>query len=222
VSNPIELIASDGHHLSAWLAEPAGPPRGALVVLQEIFGVNSHIRAVTDSFAAEGFLAIAPALFDRVERGVETGYADADVQRGRQLKAGCDNNAALLDIAAAMARVQGAGRIGVVGYCWGGSLAWQAACGLDGLAASVPYYGGGMPEQSGLTPRCPVMAHFGERDAGIPLAGVQAFAKAQPGVAVHLYPAGHGFNCDQRGAFDAAASQLARQRTLEFFHQHGL
>ena len=216
----IELTAADGHRLAAHVAQPKGAPRGALVVVQEIFGVNSHIRSVADGFAADGYSVIAPALFDRVERGLELDYGDADVQRGRALKAACSNENAMRDVAAAIAQVRAAGRIGIVGYCWGGTLSWLAACELDGLAASVPYYGAGLPEMAALKPRCPVMAHFGERDAGIPLAGVEAFRSAQPGVTVHLYPAGHGFNCDQRGAYDAASAALARQRTLAFLHEH--
>ena len=214
------LTAADGHRLNAHVATPAGPPRGALLVVQEIFGVNSHIRSVADGYAADGYLAIAPALFDRVERGVELGYSPADIQRGFGLKTACHHDKALLDIAAAIAQVKAAGPVGIVGYCWGGLLSWLAACELDGLAASVPYYGGGMPDQAARTPRCPVMAHFGESDSHIPLPTVQAFRQAQPGVTVHLYAAGHGFNCDQRGSFDAASAAAARTRTLAFLREH--
>jgi len=220
MSKHIELTAGDGHRLAAYVAQPQGAPRGALVVLQEIFGVNSHIRSVVDGFAADGYLTIAPALFDRVERNVEIGYADADIQRGRALRAGCSNENAMRDIAAALAQVRATGRAGIVGYCWGGTLCWLAACELDGLAASVPYYGGGVPEMAHLRPLCPVMAHFGEADASIPMAGVAAFRSAQPGVTVHIYPAGHGFNCDQRGAYDAASAALARQRTVALLREH--
>ena len=127
---------------------------------------------------------------------------------------------ALLDIASASDRVKGAGRVAIVGYCWGGPLSWLAAGTLEGLSASVPYYGGGMPERRNVTPRCPVLAHFGENDAHIPLAGVAALQAAHPGVTVQLYPAGHGFNCDQRSAFDAPSATLARARTLAFLRQH--
>ncbi len=216
----IELTAADGHRFSAYVAAPAGPPRGALVVVQEIFGVNPHIRSVADGFAAEGYLAIAPALFDRVERGVELGYGEADIQRGFALKTATGNDAPLLDIAAAVVHVKGAGKVGVVGYCWGGLLSWLAACRLDGLAASVPYYGGGMPDQAMLRPRCPVLAHFGEKDSHIPLASVEAFRTAQPGVTIELYPAPHGFNCDQRASYDAASAAQARQHTLAFLRRH--
>ena len=218
------LTATDGHTFSAYVARPSGTPRGALVVVQEIFGVNSHVRSVADGYAAEGYLAVAPALFDRLERGIEIGYSAEDVQRGRALKAASSSANALLDIAASMAHLKAAAppsaRIGIVGYCWGGLLSWLAACELDGLAASVPYYGGGVPEQASLTPRCPVLAHFGERDAHIPLATVEAFRQAQPGVIVQVYAADHGFNCDQRGSFDAASASLARNRSLAFLRQH--
>ena len=222
MSQQIELVAADGHRLGAYVAAPQGAARGAVVVIQEIFGVNSHIRSVADGYAAEGYLAVAPALFDRLERGLEIGYGDADIQRGIALKGKSPNDKALLDIAAAIAHAQqaGGGKVGSVGYCWGGLLSWLSACSLDGLAAAVCYYGGGMPDQKQLQPRCPVLAHFGRQDHAIPLAGVEAFRAAQPGVEVHLYDAGHGFNCDQRGSYDAASAKLARERSLAFFAAH--
>ena len=214
------LQAADGHRLAAYRAVPAGKPRGALVVVQEIFGVNSHIRAVADGYAADGWLAIAPAMFDRVERGIELGYTPADIERGRELKGGCSNDHALLDIAAAVDTVRSAGKVAVIGYCWGGTLAWLAACRQPGLSAAVSYYGGGIGELIDLTPRCPVLAHFGERDASIPLTVPEALRKAHPEVEIHIYPAGHGFNCDQRGSYNAGASKTARERTLEFLAKH--
>jgi len=214
------LTARDRHGFEAFVAEPAGKPRGALVVVQEIFGVNAHIRGVAEGYARDGYLAIAPALFDRAERHVELGYDSADIQRGAALKAAVNSDDALLDIAAAIAHGAPAGKVGIVGFCWGGLLSWLAACKLDGLSASVPYYGGGMPQHAALAPRCPVLAHFGEQDTHIPVEGVRAFAAARPEVQVHLYPAGHGFNCDQRGSHHAASAQLARDRTLAFLRQH--
>ena len=216
----IELIAADGFRLSAYRAVPDGTPRGALVVAQEIFGVNSHIRSVCDGYAADGYVAVAPALFDRCERGVDLGYSPADIARGRELKGLANTDAALLDVAAARDSVAGTGNVGVIGYCWGGYLAWVAAARLAGFACAVPYYGGGMTDAIGEQPTCPVMAHFGERDANIPAAGVKALAAAHPSAQVFLYPAEHGFNCDQRGAFDAAAAALARKRTLAFLRQN--
>ena len=216
----IDLTAADGFRLSAYRADPVGAPRGALVVAQEIFGVNSHIRSVCDGYAADGYVAIAPALFDRYERGVDVGYTPPDVARGRELKGLAKTDAALLDLAAAQAAVAGAGRVGVIGYCWGGYLAWISAARATGLACAVAYYGGGMTDAIAEMPKCPVMAHFGERDSMIPVTGVKALEAAHPTVQVFLYPADHGFNCDQRGSFDAAAARLARERTLAFLRQH--
>lgn len=218
----VTLQAADGHRFDAFVAHPAGAPRGALVVVQEIFGVNGHIRDVAQGYAADGYLAIAPALFDRMQRGVELGYEGADREKGMQLKGAAANDAALQDIAAAVAHVAPAGRVGIVGFCWGGLLAWLAACRLDGLAAAVCYYGGGMtqPQAARLAPRVPVLAHFGERDAHIPVEGVRGFAATHPAVAVHTYAADHGFNCDQRASYDAPSARLARERSLAFLRQH--
>jgi carboxymethylenebutenolidase len=215
----IELTASDGHRLAAYRADPAGTPKGLVVVAQEIFGVNSHIRGVADGFAAAGYVAVAPALFDRVERGVEIGYAPADIERGRDLKAKAGLDQALLDVAAARAAEPGL-PAAVVGFCWGGLVAWAAATRLDGLSAAVSYYGGGIGELAGEKPRCPVMLHFGEKDHAIPLSDVDKVRKAHPDLPVHLYDAGHGFNCDQRGSYDKAAADLAQSRTLEFLGRH--
>jgi carboxymethylenebutenolidase len=216
----IELTAADGFRFSAYRALAKGTPRGALVVAQEIFGVNNHIQNICDGFAAEGYEAVAPALFDRYERGVDLGYTPADVARGRELKGLAKTDAALLDMAAARDGVARTGKVGVIGYCWGGYLAWIAAARLPGFACAVPYYGGGMTDAIAEQPTCPVMAHFGERDANIPAAGVKALAAAHPSAQVYLYPADHGFNCDQRGAFDASAARLARERTLAFLRQN--
>ena len=220
----LTLTAADGHSLSAYLAEPAGTPRGGVVVIQEIFGVNSHIRSVADRWAAEGYLALAPALFDRQERGVEIGYTEADMQRGFGLMQAAGLEAPLKDVDTARAELQrrlgAAAKIGVLGFCWGGLLTWLSSCKLEGFAAAIPYYGGGIPHHAQLQPRCPVLAHFGERDHWIPTDSVKAFAAAQPGVEVHIYAADHGFNCDQRGSYDAAAAQLARERSTNFLRTH--
>jgi carboxymethylenebutenolidase len=218
----LELKAADGFTLSAYRADPQGKPRGGLVVAQEIFGVNSHIRSVCDGYAADGYVAIAPALFDRTQRGVDIGYTPDDIAKGREWKAMANANvdAVLADVAAARDAAAGAGKVAIVGYCWGGYVAWMAAARLDGFACAIPYYGGGMLEAVGEKPRCPVIAHFGERDANIPVAGVRQFAAAHPEVRVYTYEADHGFNCDQRGSYDAAAAKLARSRTLEFLQKH--
>ena len=216
----IELIAADGFRLSAYRAEPEGAPRGGVVVAQEIFGVNSHIKSVCDGFAKDGYVVIAPALFDRYERNVDIGYTADDIARGRALKVKATTDAALQDIAAARDALSGTGKVGVVGYCWGGFISWMSACRLSGFACAVTYYGGGMLEAIAETPKCPVMAHFGERDSMIPVDGVKRFAAAHPDVELFIYAADHGFNCDQRGSYDAAAAALARERTLQHFRRH--
>ena len=216
----VDLTAADGFRLSAYRADPEGAPRGALVVAQEIFGVNGHIRGVCDGYARDGYVAIAPALFDRYERGVDIGYTPTDIARGRELKALAKTDAALQDVAAARDAVAGAGKVGILGYCWGGYVAWMAAARVEGFACAVPYYGGGMTDAIAEQPKCPVMAHFGKKDHAIPLEGAQQLAAAHPEAQVFFYDAGHGFNCDQRGSYDAAAAKLARERTLDFLRKH--
>jgi carboxymethylenebutenolidase len=221
----IDLTAKDGFTFPAYVAEPAGQPKGAIVVLQEIFGVNSHIRSVADGYAAAGYLAVAPATFHRVKPGVELGYTGDDMQAGSALKAAVEALPApgvLQDVQAAVAYAAKAGKVGIVGYCWGGLLTWRAAAEVAGIAAAAPYYGGGMttPEESARKPKVPVLAHFGSKDHWISLESVEAFKKAHPEVEVHVYQADHGFNCDQRGSYDEAAAKLARERTLAFFVAH--
>ncbi|MGC1174917.1 dienelactone hydrolase family protein [Polaromonas sp.] len=223
----IDLKSADGFVFPAYVAEPAGKPKAAVVVVQEIFGVNSHIRSVADGYAAAGYLAVAPATFHRVQPGVDTGYTDADMKAGMALKSAVEALPApgvLQDIQAAInhAAQTSGGKVGIVGFCWGGLLTWRAACTLSGLSAAVPHYGGGMTagEEPARKPACPVMVHFGDQDHWIPLDTVEAFKKAQPGVQVFVYEANHGFNCDQRGSYNEAAATLARARTLEFFAKH--
>ena len=223
----IELHSADGTAVPAYEARPAGTPKGAVVVIQEIFGVNSHIRAVADGYAADGYLAVAPAAFHRVKPGVELGYTEADMGEGFGYKTAAEALPApgvLQDIQAAIdhaAKVSG-GKVGIVGYCWGGLLTWRAACTLSGLSAAVPYYGGGVTSEaeSARQSRVPVLAHFAEEDHWIPLDTVKAFQKTHPSVQVFTYAAHHGFNCDQRGSWHAPSAQLARQRTLAFFKEH--
>ena len=222
----VTLKGLDGFELSAWQAAPDAPPRAAIVVLQEIFGVNAHIRAVVDRLAARGWWAIAPATFERVRPGVDLGYGASDIAVGATLKAQVEQLPApgvMADIQAAIdhaARASG-GKVGILGFCWGGLLAWRAAALCTGLSAAVPYYGGGMTREAEIAhqPRVPVLAHFGRRDKHIPVSGVQAFSAAHPGVEVHLYDADHGFNCDLRASYDAAAARQARERTLAFFER---
>jgi carboxymethylenebutenolidase len=221
----VDLKAADGVKFPTYVATPAGKPRGAVVVLQEIFGVNAHIRNVADGYAQAGYLAVAPATFHRVKPSVELGYTPDDMSAGQALKAMVEALPApgvLQDIQAAVDHAARAGKVGVVGYCWGGLLTWRSACLLSGVSAAVPYYGGGITTETEIArhPKCPVLAHFGEKDHWIPQEGVAAFKKAHPEVEVHIYAANHGFNCDHRGAYDATAAALARERTLTFFAKH--
>ena len=218
------LTSADGFSFPAYVAQPAGQARGAVVVLQEIFGVNSHIRAVADRYAAEGYVAVAPSTFERVKPGVELGYADADMSAGFELKTAVEalpGDGVMPDIQAAInhAAQAGGGKVGIVGFCWGGLLSWRAACALKGLSAAVVYYGGGITNKAEIArqPQCPVLAHFGNKDPWIHMEGIQAFEKAHPEVEVHIYSATHGFNCDQRGSYNEAAATLARERSLAFF-----
>jgi carboxymethylenebutenolidase len=220
MGHAIELTAADGFKLSAYRAEPSGTPRGGLVVVQEIFGVNSHVRSVCDGYASDGYRVIAPALFDRIEGGIEIGYTPEDIARGRELKATSTTDNAMRDIAAATAELASAGKVGIVGYCWGGFLSWVAASRVPGLAAAIAYYGGGMTDAVAETPKCPVMAHFGEWDKVIPIAGVDALKKAHPDIEVFIYAADHGFNCDQRGSYEPGSARLARERSLEFLREN--
>lgn len=223
----IHLTPQDGFILPAYVAEPATRAKAAVVVIQEIFGVNSHIQSVVDRFAAQGYLAVAPAMFERVTPAVNLGYESADMTAGSALKAAATalpGAGVFQDIQAAInyGAEQTGGPVGIVGFCWGGLLTWQAACTLSGITAAVPYYGGGMtaPEEIARQPKCKVMAHFAELDHYIPMDGVHAFAAARREVTVHTYAADHGFNCDQRGSYNEAAATLARGRTLAFFAEH--
>jgi carboxymethylenebutenolidase len=225
MGNFVDLRAQDGQAVAAYVAQPAGAARGGVVVLQEIFGVNAHIRSVADGYAAQGYLAVAPSTFQRVRPGVELGYSDEDMAAGMALKKAVEALPApgvLQDIQAAIGHAAQAGKVGIVGYCWGGLLTWRAACELQGLSAAVPYYGGGSttPQEIARKPRVPVLAHFADQDRWIPMEGVEAFRHAHPEVEVHVYHAHHGFNCEQRGAYDAEAARLARERTLAFFARH--
>jgi carboxymethylenebutenolidase len=219
------ITSSDGFVLPAYVAQPAGAPKGAIVVLQEIFGVNSHIQAVTEAYAAQGYLAIAPSTFHRVQAGVNLGYTPEDVQAGIALKAAAEaiQPQVMQDVQAAvnfvLKQLPAGKKVGVVGYCWGGLLTWRAASLTQGISAAAPYYGAGMTVGAELArqPHCPVMVHFGDQDASIPMDTVHAFVAAQPKVDVQIYPANHGFNCDQRGSYNAPAAHLALERTLAFF-----
>ncbi|MGH6883547.1 dienelactone hydrolase family protein [Hypericibacter sp.] len=220
MGSKVELKAADGFNLAGYRAEPAGASKGGLVVIQEIFGVNHHIRNVTDSFAAQGYTALAPALFDRTERGIDIGYDEAAMNRGVKLRAAIKLEDTMLDVAAAIQALKGAGKIAVVGYCWGGSLAFLSATRLPGLACTVGYYGGMIAAHAQEKPKVPVMLHFGEHDHGIPLSDVEKIKAARPEVKIFTYDAGHGFSCDERPSFDKASHEKALGRTLAFFKEH--
>ena len=224
-SSTITLTAADGFKSSAYVAEPSGTPKGAIVVLQEIFGVNSHIRGVADGYAAAGYLAVAPSTFDRVERDIQLGYAPDDMTEGTRLKGAVEELPApgvQQDIQAAVVYAARAGKVGIVGYCWGGLMVWRSAETVRGLSAAVAYYGGGVTAGSepSRRPAVPTMAHFGELDTHIPLESVKAFEQAHPEVEVHLYAAHHGFNCEQRGSWNAGAAATALERSLHHFGKH--
>ena len=213
------IMARDGHEFQAYLAAPPARPHGAVVVLQEIFGVNSHIRRVTDDFAAQGYTAIAPALFDRIRRGIELDYSQEGMREGQGYVKQLDQQATLRDIAAAIATVRNSGRRATVGYCWGGVLSYLAACQLP-VACAVVYYGN-VTRVAGQQPKTPLLFHYGSEDQSIPPADVAAIRAAHPQAPLYLYEgAGHGFNCDQRASYNPAAATLARTRTLEFLARY--
>jgi carboxymethylenebutenolidase len=222
VGSTVKLTAADGHQFGAYVAESSGPVRAAVVVLQEIFGVNSHIRSVADDFASQGFWAVAPALFDRGEPNPELDYNSADAARGMQIATQIGLDVPLKDVAAAIAypvRLSPGIKVGVVGYCFGGTLAWLAATRLN-PAAVVCYYGGRIAQFAAEIPCCPVMMHFGSRDPHIPPSEIEKIRRFHPDLPVFPYDAGHGFNCDRRKDYVPEAASLARQRTLEFFRKH--
>ncbi len=215
----MNLTADDGHTFAAYRATPDGTPRGAVVLLQEIFGVNGHIRGLVDGFAADGYDTIAPALYDRIEAGIELGYADEDVTKGRDLRGSIAIDDVMRDVAAARDAVKASGRIGAVGYCWGGTLAWLAATRL-GVDCAVGYYGSMTIDFVDETPTCPVTMMLGETDATFPPENIEAIRAKHPDAVVFTYPAGHGFACDQRGSWHEPSAQLARERTLDVFRRY--
>jgi len=221
MGDTIMLTAEDGHKLAAYRAAPTGAPRGGLVVVQEIFGVNSHIKSVCDGFAADGYVALAPAIFDRVERDFAIGYKPEDIERGRGVRGKLSVEDAVKDVRAAVKALAAERlKVGVVGYCFGGTVAWLAATRIAGIACAVGYYGGGIADTAAETPRCPVLLHWGETDQSIPPEHHARVRAAHPDLPMHIYPAGHGFNCDQRGSYHEPSAKLARQRTLDFFAKH--
>ena len=214
----IKLQAKDGHELDAYLAEPKGTAKGGIVVVQEIFGVTNHIKRVADQFASHGYRVIAPAMFDRAERNVTLAYSE--IEKGREYMRKLVWPQTLADVEAAVNEARRAGDAAVVGYCWGGTVAHVAASELD-IDAAISYYGGAVAKMLDKKPRCPIMYHFGDRDASIPPSDIELIKKAAPESPVHVYPgAGHGFNCDERSSYSANDAKLALERSLEFLNAH--
>jgi carboxymethylenebutenolidase len=216
------LTAADQHQLGAYRADPKGTPKGGIVVIQEIFGVNQHIRNVCDRFAEEGYVAVAPALFDRQVKDFQSGYSPAEIEKARSFIAKPDWDAMLRDTQAAIDEIKGVGPVGIVGFCMGGSIAFMAATRLSGLKAAVGYYGGFIAKVADEKPKIPVQLHFGEKDHGIPMSDVETVKQKRGGdTEIHVYPeAGHGFHCDERGSFHSESSKVAWQRTTEFLAKH--
>lgn len=216
-----QLHAEDGFTLGAYEALPDGEPKGSIVIIQEIFGVNDHIREVVDGYANDGYAVIAPQIFDRVERNIELGYEGDDMANGIKLAfTDSDRAKTLVDLQAAIEEIGKWGKVAVIGYCYGGLLTWLSACQLYGVAAAIAFYGGGIAGEKALTARCPVMMHFGELDQMIPANDVDDIKAAQPDIDVFTYDADHGFNCDHRASYNSDAANLARSRTLEFLAKH--
>lgn len=217
----IELQASDGHKFGAYRADPSGAPRGGIVIIQEIFGVNDHIRSVCDRTAELGYLAIAPALFDRVEPGFESGYSPEEIEAARAFIPNLDLDLMMADISAAAAAAQIAGPVGVIGFCLGGFLAFQSATRLTNLKAAVGYYGGRIVQHVDQVPNCPTQLHFGSEDKGIPLSDVDKIKSARPDCDIHVYVgADHGFHCDARATFHQQAAMAAWARTHVWLERH--
>lgn len=215
----ITLTASDGFQLGAYRADPQGTPKGGLVVIQEIFGVNSHIRNVCDRFAAQGYASVAPALFDRYQPNFESGYSPAEIEYARGYIQKADMGKMLADTQAAIDSLQSVGKVGIVGYCLGGSIAFLAACRLKGLACAIGYYGGMIARNADEKPKVPTMLHFGETDHSIPMSDVEIVKQKRPDVETFVYQAGHGFSCDERGSYHEPSHKQALERTLNLMRK---
>jgi carboxymethylenebutenolidase len=215
------LTAADSHKLGAYRADPKGAPKGGIVVIQEIFGVNQHIRAVCDRFAADGFVAVAPALFDRTQPNFECGYTPPEIENARKFIAKPDWDAMLRDTDAAIKEIKSVGPLAIIGFCMGGSIAFLSATRLSGLKCAVAYYGGRIVAFADEKPKCPVQMHFGETDQSIPMTDVEIIKQKRSDCEIYVYKnAGHGFHCDERGSYNADASKIAWERTTAFLKKH--
>jgi carboxymethylenebutenolidase len=216
------MTMSDGAEIGVYHVEPKGTRRGGVVVIQEIFGVTDHIKSVSDGYADEGYEVLAPSLYDREEPGFTTGYSPDDMQRAiKMARQTHPFELSWKDACSCVSALKGTGPVFIVGYCYGGSVVWAAACKCDGLAAASSYYGSQVPALAAWQPKCPTICHFGEHDGGIPLDGVKKVQAAHPEVPVYIYDAGHGFDSDRPDHRNEAAAKLARQRTLELFRKNG-
>lgn len=222
MAEKITLTAADGHELDAWTASPSGAPKGGVVVIQEIFGVNSHVRHLVDMFAGQGYVAVAPALFDRTEKNAELGYDENGFAKGRELRGSLSDEVIVQDVNAAIAKASEGGKVGLIGYCFGGYVAWLAACEADGLSASVSCYGGGVAGRAANdTPKVPITMHFGDKDHAIPMGDVQAIRDAHPDVPSYVYDdSAHGFCCEERDVYNEGAEKRCHARALELFAEH--
>jgi carboxymethylenebutenolidase len=217
----ITVTAEDGHTFSAYLAMPAGTARGGLIVLQDVFGANRHFRDVADRYAADGYVAIVPSLFDRVRRDVELPYTDEGRETGRAIVVGVTWEMAVRDVVAARTALPDVANVGIVGFCWGGNVAWRTVCQRPGFAAASAYYPGRIADVVNETPSCPVQFHYAERDHGTGPADIEQLRAAQGDrVEIFVYPAEHGFNCDIRSVYDAASSALAGERTRRLLREN--
>jgi carboxymethylenebutenolidase len=218
-TSTIALETADGHRLNAFYAVPGSGLKGRVVIVQEVFGVNHHIRSVCEYYATRGYAALAPSLFDRVSPGIELGYSEGDLAHGRELRTSIGWEGPVRDVAAALDFQKQEGPAAVIGYCWGASVAWLAATRLQ-PACAVCYYGGQIAQFKDERPNCPVLMHFGEQDTIIPAEDREAILAAQPEVDAHVYPAGHGFNCTERDSFQPESAKLALDRTMAFLEKH--
>ena len=217
----VTLTASDGFRLGGYRADPITPAQAAIVVIQEIFGVNAHIRDVCDRLADAGYCAIAPAIFDRIKPGFETGYTPDEIAEARKVVGAADFQAMLRDTQAAIDAVKDVGPVGITGFCLGGTITFLAATQLTGIKAGVAYYGGMIAKNADQKAKVPLMMHFGEKDAGIPMPDVEAIRAKQPQAEIFVYEgAQHGFHCDERASYDKKSAEIAWPRTLEFFARH--
>ena len=217
----VPLTTKDGHTLQGYVAEPSGAPKGGLVVIQEIFGVNSHVRNLAEKFAGDGYLAIAPALFDRIEKNLDLGYGQEDFGKGRDTRGALTNEGIVADAQAAIDEASKSGKVGIVGYCFGGAVSWMGATQCSGLAAASTFYGGGIHASRDATPKCPVIFNFGDKDGGIPLSQVAEIKETHPDIPCYVYDdSGHGFCCDERESYNKGACERGHARTLALFGEH--